>query len=88
MKVWGRTADGRQHQVVIERKVSGKWRSVKTLAADGHGILSGKWRSSDRKHVYRARVPGGAHSNGFSLKKPRGISLPNTWGCGGTISCR
>ena len=88
VKVWGRTADGRQHQVVIERKVSGKWRSVKTLAADGHGILSGKWRSSDRKHVYRARVPGGAHSNGFSLKKPRGISLPNTWGCGGTISCR
>ena len=88
VKVWGRTADGRQHQVVIERKVSGKWRSVKTLPADGHGILSGKWRSSDRKHVYRARVPGGAHSNGFSLKKPRGISLPNTWGCGGTISCR
>jgi len=88
VKVWGRTADGRQHQVVIERKVSGKWRSVRTLQADGHGILSGKWRSSDRKHVYRARVPGGAHSNGFSLKKPRGISLPNTWGCGGTISCR
>lgn len=88
VKVWGRTADGRQHQVVIERKVSGKWRSVKTLPADGHGILSGKWRSSDRKHVYRARVAGGAHSNGFSLKKPRGISLPNTWGCGGTISCR
>jgi hypothetical protein len=88
VKVWGRTADGRQHQVVIERKVSGKWRSVKTLPADGHGILSGKWRSSDRKHVYRARVPGGAHSNGFSLKKPRRISLPNTWGCGGTISCR
>jgi len=88
VKVWGRTADGRQHQVVIERKISGKWRSVKTLPADGHGILSGKWRSSDRKHVYRARVPGGAHSNGFSLKKPRGISLPNTWGCGGTISCR
>ena len=88
VKVWGRTADGRQHQVVIERKVSGKWRSVRTLQADGHGILSGKWRSSDRKHVYRARVAGGAHSNGFSLKKPRGISLPNTWGCGGTISCR
>ena len=88
VKVWGRTADGRQHQVVIERKVSGKWRRVKTLPADGHGILSGKWRSSDRKHVYRARVPGAAHSNGFSLKKPRGISLPNTWGCGGTISCR
>jgi hypothetical protein len=88
VKVWGRTADGRQHQVVIERKVSGKWRRVKTLPADGHGIFSGKWRSSDRKHVYRARVPGGAHSNGFSLKKPRGISLPNTWGCGGTISCR
>ena len=88
VKVWGRTADGRQHQVVIERKVSGKWRSVKTLPADGHGILSGKWRSSDRKHVYRARVAGGAHSNGFSLTKPRVISLPNTWGCGGTISCR
>ena len=88
VKVWGRTADGRQHQVVIERKVSGKWRSVKTLPADGHGILSGKWRSSDRKHVYRARRPGGAHSNGFALKKPLGIALPNTRGCGGTISCR
>jgi hypothetical protein len=60
---------------------------VKTLTADGYGILSAKWRSSDHTHVYRARVPGGAHSRGFSLKKPRGFSLPNTWGCGGTIRC-
>jgi hypothetical protein len=88
VKVWGRTADSRRHQVVIERKVNGKWRSVKTPTANGYGILSAKWRSSDRRHVYRARVPGGAHSNGFSLKKPRRFSLPNTWGCGGTISCR
>ena len=88
VKVWGRTADGRPHKVVVERKVNGKWRSVKTLTASGHGILSAKWRSSDRKHVYRARVPRGAHSNGFSLKKPRRFSLPNTWGCGGTIRCR
>ena len=88
IKVWGRTADSRPHRVVIERKVNGKWRTVKTLTADGYGILSAKWRSSDRTHVYRARVPRGAHSNGFSLKKPRGISLPNTWGCGGPIRCR
>ena len=42
VKVWGRTADGRPHKVVVERKVSGKWRRVKTLPADGHGILSGE----------------------------------------------
>jgi hypothetical protein len=61
---------------------------VKTLGADSHGIFKAKWHSSDRRHVYRARIPGGAHSNGFSLRKPHGISLPNTWGCGGTIRCR
>jgi len=88
VKVWGRTADSKQHEVVVERKVKGKWRSVKTLAANSYGILAGRWRSGDSTHVYRARVPDGAHSNGFSLKKPRSISLPNTWGCGGTISCR
>ena len=71
IKVWGRTADGHPHQVVVERKVNGKWRSVKKPTANAYGILSARWRSSDRTHVYRARVPGGAHSNGFSLKKPR-----------------
>ena len=88
VKIWGRTADSDPDQVVIERKVNGKWAQVRTVTADGNGIISAKWSSSDRGHTYRARVPGGAHSNGFSLKKPRGISLPNTWGCGGTIRCR
>jgi polysaccharide biosynthesis protein PslG len=88
VKVWGRTADGRSHQVVIERKRRNGWSRVKTLGADRHGIFKAKWHSSDRKHTYRARVPRGAHSNGFSLNKPRRMSLPNTWGCGGTISCR
>jgi hypothetical protein len=88
VKVWGRTADGNSHQVVIERKVRNGWSRVKTLRADHHGIFKTKWHSSDRKHVYRARVPRGAHSNGFSLNKPRRMSLPNTWGCGGTIRCR
>ena len=88
VKVWGRTADGNSHKVVIERKVRNGWSKVKTLGADHHGIFKAKWHSSDRKHVYRARVPRGAHSNGFSLNKPRRMSLPNTWGCGGTIRCR
>jgi hypothetical protein len=88
VKIWGRTADSKSHQVVIQRKVNGKWAKVRTVTADGYGIISAKWRSSDRSHIYRAVVPGGALSGGFSLKKPRSISLPNTWGCGGTISCR
>lgn len=74
--------------MVIERKLKNGWSKVKTLGADHHGIFKAKWHSSDRKHIYRARVPRGAHSNGFSLNKPRRMSLPNTWGCGGTISCR
>jgi hypothetical protein len=88
VKVWGRTSDGRSHRVIIERKARQGWSKVKTLGADRHGIFKAKWHSGDRTHTYRARVPGGAHSNGFSLKKPRGMSLPNTWGCGGTIKCR
>ena len=87
VKVWGRTKTGKTAQVVIERKVAGHWRKVRTLRADEHGIFSKKWSSSDRTHLYRARVPHGAQSNGFSLKKPGGMSLPNTWGCGGTIKC-
>jgi hypothetical protein len=88
VKVWGRTSDSKSHRVTIQRKAGGGWSKVKTLGADSHGIFKAKWHSSDRRHVYRARIPGGAHSNGFSLRKPHGISLPNTWGCGGTIRCR
>ena len=88
MKVWGRTPDSDSHQVVIQRKVKGDWKTVKTLKADSYGIFRLRWRSSDRTHSYRARTDSGATSNGFSLKKPRSISLPNTWGCGGTIRCR
>jgi polysaccharide biosynthesis protein PslG len=87
VKVWGRTADSAAHRVVIERKVSGNWRSVKALRANGYGIYSARWRSSDRSHIYRAHIRSGAHSNGFSLRKSRSISLPNTWGCGGSIPC-
>jgi polysaccharide biosynthesis protein PslG len=88
VKVWGRTSDSKSHRVTIQRKAGGGWSKVKTLGADSHGIFKAKWHSSDRRHVYRARIPGGAHSNGFSLRKPHGISLPNTWGCGGSIRCR
>ena len=59
IKVWGRTADGHPHQVVVERKVNGKWRSVKKPTANAYGILSARWRSSDRTHVYRAQCPAG-----------------------------
>ena len=58
VKVWGRTADGQlaqgRHRAKGQRN---GWSKVKTLGADHHGIFKAKWRSSDRKHVYRARVP-------------------------------
>ena len=88
VKVWGRTPDSTRHQVLIQRKVLHTWNTVKTVNADSFGIFQLRWPSSDRNHSYRARTDSGATSNGFSLKKPRSISLPNTWGCGGTIRCR
>jgi hypothetical protein len=88
VKVWGRTPDSASHHVLIQRKVLGTWKTVKTLNTDSYGIFQVRWRFSDRTHSYRARTDSGATSNGFSLKKPHSISLPNTWGCGGTIRCR
>jgi hypothetical protein len=88
MKVWGRTPDSAVHKVRIQRKINRNWRTVKTPNADSYGIFQLRWRSADRTHLYRARTDAGATSRGFSLKKPRGITLPNTWGCGGTIRCR
>ncbi len=89
LKVWGRTPDSASHTVVIQRKTTSGWRAVKKVAADRYGIFQLRWRSSDTSHVYRAAISGqSARSLGFSLRKPRSISLPNTWGCGGTIRCR
>jgi hypothetical protein len=87
VRVWGRTKDGASHQVVIQRKLKTGWTKVKTLTADQYGIFALRWRSSDTTHVYRAQV-GGSNSNGFSLRRPRSFSLPNTWGCGGPFSCK
>jgi hypothetical protein len=89
VRVWGRTPDGAAHSVTIKRKVSGHWRRVKTLQADGSGIFSSKWGSSDRKHSYEAFISSpDSHSAPFSLKRPRAFTFQKSlWGCGGSIAC-
>jgi hypothetical protein len=87
VRVWGRTHDGASHSVVIQRKLKTGWTKVKTLTADQYGIFALRWRSSDRSHLYRAQA-GGSSSLGFSLRRPRSFSLPNTWGCGGPFTCK
>jgi hypothetical protein len=87
VQVWGRTVDGASHSVVIQRKLRTGWTKVKTLTADTYGIFALRWRSADTTHLYRAQA-GGSTSNSFSLRRPRRISLPNTWGCGGPFPCK
>ena len=40
VKVWGRTADSAAHSVAIRRKVSGKWRTVKSVKAGSSASLN------------------------------------------------
>ena len=87
VSIWGRTPDESADSVVIQRNVNGTWRKVKTVNANGVGIFSGRWRSSDTTHVYRATFSG-TSSNPFALKRPKTFNFPKTmWGCGGTVEC-
>ena len=88
VKVWGRTMDSAPHTVLIQRKVPAGWQTLKTIAADSFGIFQLTWSSSDTTHRYRAQISGGGDTSlPFSLRRPRGIAVLNTWGCGGTIKC-
>jgi hypothetical protein len=40
--LWGRTPQSSAGAVVVERRTRGRWRRVKTLRADGHGIFRGR----------------------------------------------
>jgi hypothetical protein len=88
VSVWGRIPSGESdHSVDLERQVNGHWRLVKRVSADGNGIFSAGWRSSDTTHLYRASLTGGS-SNAFSLRRPKPFSFKKTmWGCGGGIAC-
>jgi polysaccharide biosynthesis protein PslG len=42
LTLWGRTPGNSAADVVVERRKGGRWRRVKTLKADGHGIFRGR----------------------------------------------
>jgi polysaccharide biosynthesis protein PslG len=87
VRVWGRTPDAAAHRVTIKRKVSGSWKTVKRLKANGRGIFSSSWRSGDATHLYEA-LASGSQSVPFSLKKPKPFRFDmSMWGCGGFIAC-
>jgi hypothetical protein len=69
--VWGRTPWGRPGRVVIQQKVTRRWRTVAVLPANSYGIFSRKLRITQRGFV-RARLAGGSPSSvPFTLRKPR-----------------
>jgi hypothetical protein len=69
--VWGRTPWGRSGRVVIQQKVTRRWRTVAAVRANSYGIFSRKIRITQRGFV-RARLAGGSASSvPFSLRKPR-----------------
>lgn len=73
---WGRSPAGRAG-VIVDQQVSGKWRSVKTLRPNRHGIFSGRYPSPARKGFLRARLVNGKDAAlPFSLVVP-----PDRPGC-------
>ena len=57
LTLWGRTPGNSAADVVVERRTGGRWRRVKTLRADAHGIFRGRVGRSGSAPL-RARAQG------------------------------
>jgi hypothetical protein len=90
ISVWGRTPNGLPGTVLIQRKASRRWLTKKTVAANGNGIFTASWASSDTTGSYRAirtSDPLAAHASvQFSLVRPPD-RVVKPFGCGGGSPC-
>jgi hypothetical protein len=70
VRIWGRTPpSSTTTAVVIEGSRDGAWRRVGSARVNPAGVFS-RLLPDRRRGRYRARIPGGEASMGFSLKVP------------------
>jgi hypothetical protein len=90
ISVWGRSPNGVSGNVRIQRQTSsGGWVTKKTVFANGNGIFTANWASSDTTGSYRAIRAGDTDSNAsvpFSLVRPPD-RVVKPFGCGGGSPC-
>jgi hypothetical protein len=75
VRIWGRVPpSSTTTRVVVERSRKGQWVRAGSAKVNPGGIF---WRRLPRakRGRYRARIPGGEASRGFSLKVPRDFSV-------------
>jgi hypothetical protein len=75
VRIWGRIPpSSTTTRVVLERSRKGQWNRVASARVNPAGIFSRRLPRAKRGR-YRARIPGGEASRGFSLKVPGDFSV-------------